>query len=49
MIIVAAAMFGVALGALALSPNYYWFLVIAVPMGALSMTLIASANAAVQI
>ena len=49
MIIIAAAMFGVALGALALSPNYYWFLVIAVPMGALSMTLIASANAAVQI
>lgn len=49
LIIAAALFFGVALGLLALSPTYWWFLLIAIPTGALSMTLISSANAAVQI
>mgnify|MGYP002735260119 FL=1 len=49
MIILAALFFGVGLGALALSPSYYWFLILAIPTGLLSMSLISSANAAVQI
>ena len=49
MIILAALFFGIGLGSLALSPSYYWFLILAVPTGLLSMSLISSANAAVQI
>ena len=49
LIVGAGLLFGTFLGFLALAPSYMWFLVIAIPTGALSMTLIASANAAVQI
>lgn len=49
LIVIAALLFGSFLAALALSPSYIWFLIFAIPTGAMSMTLIASANAAVQI
>lgn len=48
-IVLAALGFGTFLGLLAMSPTYLAFLIIAVPMGAIQMTLIATANAAVQI
>lgn len=49
LIVAAALFFGTFLGLLALTPTYVWFLVISIPTGLLSMTLISSANAAVQI
>ncbi len=49
LIVIAALLFGVALGFLSLAPTYGWFLLIAIPTGLVSMTFIASANAAVQI
>ncbi len=48
-IVLAAFGFGLFLGGLALAPTYAWFLVIAIPTGVMSMTLIATANASVQI
>lgn len=48
-IILSAFSFGVGLAALALAPSYGWFLAFAVPTGAIQMTFIASANAAVQL
>lgn len=49
LIVMAAWLFGLGLTILSLAPTYVWFLVLAVPVGAMSQTLIASANAAVQI
>ncbi len=49
LIVGAALLFGTFLGLLAMAPTYLWFLLMAIPTGVLSMTLISSANAAVQI
>ncbi len=49
LIVMSAFLFGTALSILALAPTYVWFLVLAIPVGFMSQTLIASANAAVQI
>ena len=49
LIVMSAFLFGTALSILALAPSYVWFLVLAIPVGFMSQTLIASANAAVQI
>lgn len=49
LIILAALLFGTFLGLLSLTPSYAWFLVVSIPTGFLSMTLISSANAAVQV
>lgn len=48
LIVGAALLFGTVLGALALSPNYTSFLILAIPTGIIQMVLITSANAAVQ-
>ena len=49
LIVISAFLFGTALTLLSLAPTYIWFLVLAIPVGIMSQTLIASANAAVQI
>lgn len=49
LIVGAGLLFGTFLGLLALAPTYIAFLILAIPTGVLSMTLISSANAAVQI
>lgn len=49
LIVGTALLFGTVLGALALSPNYTSFLILAIPTGVTQMVLITSANAAVQI
>lgn len=49
LIVVAAFVFGVCEVALALAPSYFWFAVFSVPTGFTALTLITSANSAVQI
>lgn len=49
LIIVAAFVFGACEVALALAPSYLWFAVFSVPTGFAALTLITSANSAVQI
>ena len=49
LIVTAAAFFGVGLTILSLAPTYIWFLVLAAPVGVMSQTLMASANASVQL
>ncbi len=49
MIVVAAFLFGVLEAALALAPGYWWFALISIPLGLVSLTLITSANASVQL
>ncbi len=49
LIVSASLLFGIFEMALALAPSYTWFAVLAAPTGLASLTLITSANAAVQI
>ncbi len=49
LVVLGALLFGTALVILSTAPTYLWFLILAVPVGAMSQTLMASANAAVQI
>lgn len=49
MIVIAAFLFGACEIALALAPSYLWFALFSIPTGLTSLTLITSANAAVQI
>lgn len=49
MIIVAALVFGICEIALALAPSYWWFALFSIPTGLAALTLITSANAAIQI
>ncbi|AOZ72972.1 MFS transporter [Boudabousia tangfeifanii] len=48
-VVAAAFGFGVVEGIMALAPNYYVFAVLAVPLGFFALTMITSANAAIQI
>lgn len=49
LIVLATLFFGVFEAALALAPTYTWFAILSVPTGLASLTLITSANAAIQI
>lgn len=49
MIVIASILFGVMEGALALSPGYWWFAALSIPLGLVSLTLITSANSVVQL
>lgn len=49
LIVVAAFFFGILEAGLALAPGYLWFALLTVPTGLAALTLITSANAAVQI